>query len=69
MQKPKSNGPFTYTTCGICGKEYIRIPGSIYKVRFAGKTYHCCGYACYQKALKIKESCNEHQYQKLKKES
>lgn len=39
----------------MCGKEYIKQPGSIYKVPYKGQTNQCCSYTCYQKALKLKE--------------
>ena len=44
-----------FTTCQMCGKQYIRIPGSIYKMRFAGKRYNFCTYECFRHAEKCKE--------------
>lgn len=52
----KSNaGPFRYTICSICGKQYIKQPSSIYKVMYKGKTNNCCSYTCYRTALRTKE--------------
>ena len=47
--------PFKFTVCSMCGKEYIKQPGSIYKVPYKRQTNQCCSYTCYQKALKLKE--------------
>lgn len=56
--------PFAYTTCAICGKEFIRIPGSIYKVVFANKVYHCCGYKCWNIAKQTSEAHSHSHYRK-----
>ena len=45
----------SFTTCQMCGKEFIKRPGSIYKCSFAGKTHQFCSYTCYQQAKKVKE--------------
>lgn len=63
---PKDKGPFKFTTCAICGKQFIRQPGSIYHLRFADKTYQCCSYTCYRNATKVKEGTNEAIYKKFK---
>lgn len=69
MSYADKTGPFKFTTCAICGKQYIKIPGSIYKVNFAGKTYQCCTYSCYMKAKKLKEDNNdEASYRRLRDE-
>ena len=47
--------PFTYTICAMCGKQYIEILGSIYKIRYKDRINRCCSYTCYQNALKFKE--------------
>lgn len=49
------NEPFKFTTCAICGARYIKQIGSIYHVNFAGRSFQCCSYGCYQKALKVKD--------------
>lgn len=49
------SGPFKFTVCSMCGKQYIRQPGSIYKIIYKGKTNNCCSYSCYNKAKSIKE--------------
>lgn len=49
------DGPFKFTVCSMCGKEYIKQPGSIYHVEYIGKINHCCSYTCYKQALKVKE--------------
>ncbi len=60
--------PFHFKECCICGKKFIKIPGSIYKLVFAGRVVHCCSYTCYSKAKEIKESCNSNEYNRLRKE-
>lgn len=52
----RERGPFKYTVCSMCGKDYIKAPGSIYKVMYKGRVNQCCSYTCYQKALKVKEA-------------
>lgn len=47
--------PFKFTVCSMCGKEYIKQPGSIYKVIYKDRINQCCSYSCYQKAKKLKE--------------
>lgn len=47
--------PFKYTICAICGKEFIKQPGHIFKIHFADKTYNCCSYRCYQQGKYVKE--------------
>ena len=65
----KDDGPFYYTVCAMCGKQYIRHPGSIYKVKYEGRINQCCSYTCYQKALKLKEELhNEAKYKKFSDE-
>lgn len=59
--------PFTFTECSICGKQFIMHPGHMYKVVFAGKTFKCCGYGCYQKAKKVKEDNCSKQYKDIMK--
>lgn len=49
------SGPFKFTVCSMCGKQYIKQPGSIYRVMYKGKTNNCCSYSCYNKAKQIKE--------------
>lgn len=51
----RDSGPFKFTVCSMCGKQYIRQPGSIYKIVYKGKTNNCCSYSCYNKAKQIKE--------------
>lgn len=48
--------PFKYTTCGICGKKFIKPVGCIYHVEFAGRMFQCCSYHCYQQGLQVKEN-------------
>ena len=48
----------SYTTCGICGRKYIKPPGSIYKISLCGKVINCCSYHCYNIALARKENKN-----------
>ena len=45
-----------YTTCGVCGKKYIKPPGSIYKISLHGKVINCCSYHCYNIALARKDN-------------
>ena len=68
MSYKDGTGPFKFTTCAICGKQYIKAPGSIYKVNFAGKTYQCCSYTCYNRAKAIKEDNNEASYKRFSDE-
>lgn len=68
MSYSDGKGPFKYTTCAICGKQFIKAPGSIYKVMFAGKTNQCCSYTCYMKAKRIKEDTNEANYKRFSDE-
>ena len=65
MSYADKTGPFKFTTCAICGKQYIKPPGSIYKVNFEGKTYQCCTYSCYMKAKKLKGFNNEASYKRF----
>ena len=39
----------------MCGKEYFRMPCSIYSMNFAGKRYNFCSHSCYRQAQKCKE--------------
>ena len=50
--------------CAICGKDFRFEIGNIYRVNFAGRSFRCCGYNCYNKALKVKEKHNSSEYQK-----
>lgn len=63
---------FDYRPCDMCGKQYIRSPGSIYKLNFASKRYNFCSYSCYMNAVKCKEMVQENQtevfYTKLRQE-
>ena len=62
-----------FTTCQMCGKEFIKRPGSIYKCSFAGRIHQFCSYTCYQQAKKVKESVqassHESTYYKFRKEA
>ena len=40
--------------CGQCGKEFIHIPGSIYKRSIHGKIVRYCSYTCYRKSFEQK---------------
>lgn len=40
--------------CGQCGKEFIHIPGSIYKRSIHGKLVRYCCYTCYRKSFEQK---------------
>ena len=51
----RDKGPFKFTVCAMCGRDYIKPPGSIYKVTYKGQINNCCSYSCYQKALKVKD--------------
>lgn len=46
----------SYTTCSICGRKYIKPPGSIYKILLNGKRINCCSYHCYNIALARKDN-------------
>lgn len=63
---------FDSKPCDMCGKQYIRSPGSIYKLNFASKRYNFCSYSCYMSAIKCKETIQENQtevfYAKLRQE-
>lgn len=63
---------FDYRPCDMCGRQYIRNPGSIYKLNFASKRYNFCSYSCYMNAIKCKEMVQANQsesfYAKLRKE-
>lgn len=50
-----SKEPFRFTICAMCGKEFIKQPGSIYHVEYKGRINQCCSYTCYQKAIRVKE--------------
>ena len=50
---------FQFTTCQMCGNKFIKRPGSIYKLNFAGKVYHFCTYSCYKAAKECKEQVQE----------
>lgn len=53
----------------MCGKEYIKQPGSIYKVIYKDRINQCCSYSCYQKAKKLKEKLrNEANHKKFSDE-
>lgn len=61
--------PFKFTVCSMCGKEYIKQPGSIYKVIYKDRINQCCSYSCYQKAKKLKEKLrNEANHKKFSNE-
>lgn len=51
--------PLKLTDCAICGKPFMKQPGHMYKVKFAGKIYNCCSYSCYIEAKKVKENTRE----------
>lgn len=68
MSYNDSTGPFKFTKCSICGKEYIKAPGSIYKLKFAGKIHNFCTYTCYMKAKRLKENNNEASYKRINAE-
>ena len=57
-----------FTTCGMCGEEFINTPCSIYKLEFAGKVEHFCCYTCYKRAQETKEKHNKAKYQRLRAE-
>lgn len=61
-----------FTTCQMCAKQFIRQPGSIYKVKFAGKIYHFCSYSCYTAAKKcrdqVRETIHESTYIRIREE-
>ena len=63
---------FDFKICDMCGGKYIPIPGSIYKINFASKRYNFCGYTCYMKAVRCKETIQENTsesfYTKLRQE-
>lgn len=62
------NEPLKFTTCAMCGKQFIKQPGHMYKVEFAGKQNVCCSYTCYQNAKKVKAENNQPEYRKYRKE-
>lgn len=65
----RNKGPFKYTVCAMCGRDYIKRPGSIYKVIYKGRVNQCCSYSCYQKAKKLKEELhNEETHKKFSDE-
>lgn len=64
----KNSGPFTQITCAVCGKKFVKQPGSIYHLQFAGRSYQCCSYTCYQKGLDVKENVNQSEYVKYREE-
>ena len=53
--------------CPMCGQRFIPLPGSIYKLQFASKTYKFCSYTCYHRAQKVKENTNEAEYKRILK--
>ncbi len=55
MTEAKIYEPFKETVCAMCGKKYIKRPGSIYTVQYKGKQNQCCSYTCYMKAIRLKE--------------
>lgn len=63
----------SFTKCQMCGKDFIKRPGSIYKICFAGKTHQFCSYTCYQQAKKVKEAVqattSEISYSRLRQEA
>lgn len=48
--------PFSWGICSICGNKYLKKPGSIYTVKFAGRSYPCCSYNCYMIGVHTKEN-------------
>jgi hypothetical protein len=63
---------FDSKPCDMCGKLYVRRPGSIYKINFASKRYNFCSYSCYMNAVKCKEAVQANRsetfYLKIKQE-
>lgn len=64
----KQSGPFVQTTCAMCGKKFVKMPGSIYHTTFAGKSQQFCSYTCYQAGLDAKSNINEAKYIKFRNE-
>lgn len=54
-----------FTTCQMCAKQFIKRPGSIYKVLFAGRVYHFCSYSCYEAAKACKENVQKTSHEAL----
>lgn len=54
-----------FTTCQMCAKQFIKQPGSIYKLPFAGRMYHFCSYSCYKDAKACKENVQETSHEVL----
>lgn len=48
--------PFRFTTCATCGKQFIKTPGSIYKLRIKSRIKQFCCYTCYMTAKRTKEN-------------
>ena len=61
--------PFYQKTCAMCGKKFVKQPGSIYHTQFAGKSMQFCSYTCYKQGLEVKENTNQSQYIKYQKEA
>lgn len=53
LEKHKTKG---FHVCGLCHKEFIRQPGTIYKMTIDGKLYNFCSYTCHREVQKWKES-------------
>ena len=53
-----------FDVCAICGKQFWKPASSLYKVKFAGKTYKCCYYKCYRIAQQTKEQNIGSRYKK-----
>lgn len=44
--------------CDICGKQYIKAYGHMYKMSYRSKTKCFCSYTCWNKVMKLKENKN-----------
>ena len=64
----KNSGPFTQITCAVCGKKFVKQPGSIYHFQFADRSLQFCSYTCYNIGLKVKAETNESEYVKFRNE-
>lgn len=45
----------TANICEVCGKQFIKSCGHMYKMCYKSKTKSFCSYTCWNKVVKLKE--------------
>jgi hypothetical protein len=46
----------TANICEVCGKQFIKSCGHMYKMNYKSKTKSFCSYTCWNKVVKLKEN-------------